>query len=395
MSLWGGRSKAPAEKRETTAADLITPRGGTRVGAVAVTPDSALRHSAVWACLRLRANLISTMPVDAFRLVDGIQVDVPKPPILINPGGERVDILEWLFSTQMDLDRAGNTIGIVTARNGLGLPARIDLQPIAACTVIEHRDKPLEYRINGKLYPIDAIWHERQYTVPGLSVGLSPVAYAAWSIGQYQSAQQFALEWYGSGGIAKAHLKNTAVGEVGSDVATLAKLRYKTAVEGNDLFVSGKDWELNPIQSEAVGREWLDAQQFGIGDVARFFDCPGDLVDAAVATGHVTYASVTQRNLQFLIMHLGPAVIRREAALSRLLPRPRFVKLGTSALLRMDDAMRANVFQARIASRTLTPNEARALENMPPLTDAQIAEFDRLWPPKPDIPAQDTKPKSI
>ena len=78
---------------------------------------------------------------------------------------------------------------------------------------------------------------------------------------------------------------------------------------------------------------------------------------------------MTQRNLQFLIMHLGPTVIRRETALSKLLPRPRFVKLNTAALLRMDDAMRANVFQARIASRTMTPNEARALENMPPLTE--------------------------
>ncbi len=395
MSLWA-RGSAPQEKRETTAADLIPPRGGTRVGAVSVSTDSALRHSAVWACLRLRANLISTMPVDAFRMVDGIQTGISKPPVLVNPGGERVDILEWLFSSQMDLDRAGNTIGLITERNGLGLPSRIDLQPIAACTVIERKDAPLEYRINGKKYPTESVWHERQYTVPGLSVGLSPVAYAAWSIGQYQSAQQFALEWYGSGGIAKAHLKNTAVGEVNSEIAQMAKLRFKAAVEGNDLFVSGKDWELNPIQSEAVGREWLDAQQFGIGDVARFFDCPGDLVDAAVSTGHVTYASVTQRNLQFLIMHLGPTVIRRETALSKLLPRPRFVKLNTAALLRMDDAMRANVFQARIASRTMTPNEARALENMPPLTDAQIAEFDRLWPPKPEgTPAQDAKPKSI
>jgi HK97 family phage portal protein len=378
----------PTQQRyAVTAESLIPPRGGTRVGAVSVSTDTAMRHSAVWACLRLRANLISTMPLDVFRLVDGIQVEMPKPPVLVNPGGERVDILEWMFSSQMDLDRAGNTIGLITERNGLGLPGRIDLQPIAACSVVEWRDRPLQYRIDGKLYPASSVWHERQYTVPGLAVGLSPVAYAAWSIGQYQSAQQFALDWYGSGGIAKAHLKNTAVGEVDPSIATLAKERYKAAIDSNDLFVSGKDWELSPVQSEAVGTAWLDAQQYGVGDVARFFDVPGDLIDAVVSTGHVTYASISQRNLQLLIMHIGPPVIRREHALSRLLPRPRYVKLNTSALLRMDDEARARVVQTRILSRTLTPNEGRELENLPPLTDAQVAEFDRFWPPKAQTPA--------
>src|SRR5690349_22002342 len=44
----------------------------------------------------------------------------------------------------------------------------------------------------------------------------------------------------------------------------------------------------------------------------------------------------------FLVMHLGPVVSRREEALSRLTPGPRFVKLNTDALLRMDPSSRAD-----------------------------------------------------
>ena len=69
MSLFRRRDHAGA-----TADQLIPPRPGTSGGAAAVTNETALRHSAVWACLRLRANLISTMPVDLYRKVDGIQV---------------------------------------------------------------------------------------------------------------------------------------------------------------------------------------------------------------------------------------------------------------------------------------------------------------------------------
>lgn len=75
MSLFSRRS-APGP----TADQLIPHRTDRRVGSTVVTNETALRHSAIWACLRLRANLVSTMPVDLFRRVDGIQVEVPKPP---------------------------------------------------------------------------------------------------------------------------------------------------------------------------------------------------------------------------------------------------------------------------------------------------------------------------
>src|SRR5690348_10251994 len=86
-----------------TANDLIPRRSSG--GKVTVTSETALRHSAVWAACRLRANVISTLPVDCYRRVDGWQVEVPKPPVLVNPSGDRIDITEWLYSSQFDLDR--------------------------------------------------------------------------------------------------------------------------------------------------------------------------------------------------------------------------------------------------------------------------------------------------
>lgn len=367
----------------------IPPRPTARPGVVPVTKETALRHSAVWACLRLRANLISTMPVDVYRKVGGVSVEVPKPPVLINPGGERVKMHEWLYSSQFDLDRAGNAIGLITARDGLGLPARIELQPLDGL-VLRKRKGALKYVIGGKEYDPSEVWHEKQYTVAGLEVGLSPIAYAAWSISEYLSIQDFALDWFGSGGIPAAQLRNTAK-TVEPDEGAVVKERFKAATAGRDLFVTGNDWEYSPIQAEETGNAWIEAKNFGIGDIARFLDCPGDLIDAAVSTGSITYASITQRNLQFLIMHLGPAVFRRETALSDLTSRPRFVKLNSNALLRMDPAARAQALKTRIDSRTLTPDEARALEDLPPLTEDQKALFDRLFggpktPPTPTAP---------
>lgn len=373
MSLFFKRRDFPG----ATADQLIPPRPHQTAGAAVVTNDSALRHSAVWACLRLRANLVSTMPIDVYRKVGGVQVEVPKPPVLITPGGERVGIQEWMYSSQFDLDRAGNNFGLITAKDGLGFPARIELQPLSEVTV-KMRKGVLSYRICGVDYDPSEVWHEKQYTVAGLPVGLSPVAFAAWSIGEFLSIQQFALEWFGNGAVPSAHLKNTAK-TITPKQAAEVKQTFKAAVQGRDLFVTGLDWDYEMIQAEQAGADWIEAKRFSMGDIARFFDCPGDLIDAAVSGSSITYANMTQRNLQFLIMSLGPAVTRRENALSNLTSRPRYVKLNRNSLLAMDPQAQASLIKTRIDSRTLAPSEARAIYDQPPLTETQMAEFDRLF----------------
>jgi HK97 family phage portal protein len=329
------------------------------------------------------------MPVDVFRSVGGVQVEMPKPPIFIEPGGERVDWCEWCYSSGSDLDRAGNTIGLITEVNALGLPARIDLQMLSECQVIRHRGE-LQYRVAGKLYRGEAlknVWHEKQYTVAGLDVGLSPIAHAAWSIGEYLSIQQFALDWFAGGAVPKARLRNNAK-TVKNEESDKIKERYRASVSNGDIFVTGMDWEFDFIQAQTQDAAWIEGKRYGVNDIARFFGCPSDLIDAAVSTGSITYANITQRNLQLLIMNIGPAIIRREKIWSRrLVPRPRYVKLNSDALLRMDPKTRAEMLQLQISSRQRTPSEARGYDNLPPYTEAQLAEFDRLFGP-PKGPAQ-------
>lgn len=378
MSLFGQRRR---EAVSNVDGPLIPSRGSGRKGAVAVNDESALRLSAVWACLMLRAGLVSTFPVDVFRKVGDIQVEVPKPPILVNPDGEDWPWGDWIHATEVDLGRAGNTIGLITERNALGLPSRIELQPINSCAVIKRRATThKEYRIDGKIYQPEQVWHERQYVVSGLPVGLSPVAYAAATIGEYLSMQDFALDWFGGSAIPKARLKNTDRKVVDPKEAGVIRDRWQATISNGDLFVHGSAWEYDLMQAEAVGMEWLEGRRFGLTEISRFFQCPADLIDAAIsAPGTLTYASMTERNLQYLIMQLGPAVTRRETKLSTLLPKPRFIKLTTDALLRMDPAKQIKVLAEEIKARIRTVTEARALRNLPPLTPAQEEEFTRLF----------------
>ncbi|HEY5833597.1 phage portal protein [Streptomyces sp.] len=388
MSIWSKLNPFTRTARDaqvTSAEELLGRSRERRGGAVHVTNDSALRHSAVWACLRLRADLVSTMPVDVYRRVNGIQVEVPKPPVLVTPGGVRVGVKEWMYSSQVDLDRAGNAFGVITERSGVigpdgrGLPARVDLVALGDVTVRARGAEITKFVIGGKEYEPWDVWHEKQYTVSGLPLGLSPVAYAAWTIEESLNAQAFARDWFAGGAIPMAELKNNSK-TIDKGQARIAREQFEATVATGGLFVHGNEWEYKPIQAVASQSAFIEARQYGLGDIARFFGCPGDMIDAAVSGSSITYASITQRNLQFLIMHLGPAVSRREDAFSRyLVSGPRYVKLNADALLRMDPEARARTIASQITSRTLTPSEARALEDRAPLTEEQYAEFDRLF----------------
>jgi phage portal protein BeeE len=133
------------------------------------------------------------------------------------------------------------------------------------------------------------------------------------------------------------------------------------------------------IGAKATETAFLEEMRYSLSDIARFFGVPADTIDAPQESGSITYANITQRNLQLLIMNIGPAVARRERALSRLLPNPRRVKLDEKALLRMDPAALQLVLASKIQNRQITVDEARAEENRAPLTAEQIAENKNIF----------------
>lgn len=373
------------------AQDLIPPRPFLRPNLPVVTNDTALRHSAVWACLRTRADLISSLPAEVYRRVNGIEVNAPKPPVLDDPAGDGTGWSEWCYSTQFDVDRAGNVVGIITKRDGFGYPAAVELQDIGTVTVKVRDGRIAAFKIGTTLYDPAQIWHEKQHTVPGLHVGLSPVMYARWAIGEYLTVQEFATDWFGNGAVPKAQLRNKAKILAGPEIATV-KEAWRAALATDEPFVTGSDWDYQLLQSTEASADWIEAKKFSIADICRFFGCPAEIVDAAVMgeTRAITYSNISQKNLELLILHLGPAIRRREAKISRaLLPVPKYMRMNEDELMRLDPISRAQVIDTLIKAKVLAPAEARAMDNRPPFTAAQVAEIDHFFPPQGTAPAPD------
>jgi HK97 family phage portal protein len=219
-------------------------------------------------------------------------------------------------------------------------------------------------------------------------MGLSPIMNAAWTIGQYQSAVDFGLDWFANGASVPGGVLKNSAKALGAGVAEAAKRRFKESINGRDLFVTGNDWEYSPVTVAQNESQFIDTQKLTATDIARYFGVPGDLIDVApVGKAALTYANITQRNLQFLIMNLGPAIYRREMALSRWLPAPRKVRFDTDHLLRMDPDTRNGMLLSQLG-KSRAPSEIRAADNLPPFTPEQIQEMKDLGiVPTPTEPA--------
>jgi len=132
---------------------------------------------------------------------------------------------------------------------------------------------------------------------------------------------------------------------------------------------------------DANSSQFLEEQRASAVDVARYIGVPASAIDAAVDGQSITYQNMAQKQLDLLTNFIAPATTRRELKLTAdALPAPRFAKFNTDAILRLDPAARVTLTAEQIKSRVRTPDEVRALENLPPLTPEQVAQFALLFP---------------
>jgi len=344
---------------------LPAPEQLRRTAGQVVTTESALRLSTVWACVRLRAELLSTLLLGVYRNVGGRPVPAPTPKVLVAPGGDQVDIVDWLHMSQVSLDLRGNAFGLVVDRDGLGYPRQIELQNPDAVAPWVDADGKRRYRVGGKVYPASEVWHERAYVFPGRTLGLSPIAFAAVSMGVAIAAEQFGANWFADGAHPSAIL--TTTGDVKQGSAQIVKDRFLNAIRGKrEPVVLGNDVKYQAIQVAPNESQFLDTQKWSVPQICRLFGVPPELVGGE-AGNSLTYANVEQRGLDFLTYGFGPTLARRQTALTRLTPRPQYVRFNAGALLRTDLKARYDSYRLGLEAGFLGEDEVRALEERGPL----------------------------
>ena len=373
---------ASTQQRASNLGQLIDAATGGRRGIASrgVGWSGALSIPAVWSAVRLRANVISSLPVGVFRNgPDGLPRRVPDsqvPGVLSTPSAT-FDMTSWLHAGQLALDMRGNNWGKIVARDERTyLPTQIELVHPDDVGVRELRDGTIEYTFGGRRVDKFDVWHERQNEVPGSVVGMSPIAAAARALGIDLAAQEYGAGFYDEALTPSALLSSD--GPIDEDGARIVKRRVLATQTGREPLVLGGNWKYSQLSVTPAEAMFLEVMRYGDTDVARLFDLPGELIDANTSGSSVTYANREQRVQDLLAFRLGPAIARRERALSRLTVRGQYVKLNIASLLRGDLVTRYKSYELGLRNGFLTFDEVRALEEREPMSMEDLALLNGL-----------------
>jgi HK97 family phage portal protein len=331
-----------------------------------VNDQTAIGLSAVYACVRLLADSVASLPWDAYTKRDGQRIEIdPQPSLLRDPHPDLTDY-DWKHIAIVSLALRGNFYGLVTGRDFREYPTEI--LPLDPSQIRVSRDpdtNEVRYDSGTRRLPRRDVIHVRLFPQAGQDVGLSPIMAARASIGLGLAAQDFGSRWFGDGASPSSVLKTEQ--PLNPDQAKEVKAAW-IASHGGRRFPAvlpfGVQWA--PISITPEESQFLETRRFQVSEIARIFGVPPHMLgDVERSTSWGT--GIEQQSIGFVTYTLRPWLIRLESALNRQLPRGQFVKFNTDALLRGDTESRYKAYQLGLDAGFLNADEVRQLEDRPPI----------------------------
>jgi HK97 family phage portal protein len=249
-------------------------------------------------------------------------------------------------------------------------PSQVELVDPDLVSVNVSTSGEVTYRFRGGLVDPSDLWHVRAFRYPGSPLGLSPIQYAAETIGLGLSTRRFGQAYFSDGAMPTGIVKiGQPADQVGID-RFRAELTQKTHGRRQPVIISG-DVSWTPLSVSPNESQFVDSQRLNVTEIARVFGVPAAMIDGQSEDSN-TYANLEGRSLHFLQYSLNPWLIRLENAISSLLPGGAYVKFTTAALLKSTTKERYESYAIALSSRFRTVDEVRELEDLPPLTPVQL-----------------------
>ena len=375
------------------------PAFATNAGVV-VDGETAIRMSAVYSCVRLLADTVSSLPVGAYvrrgrnRLPYAtVYGDQPAWVAKPNPETTRLEFYEQIV-TSFKLE--GNAY-ILTVRDDMGdvqelyvlNPRNVRIErlapgePLVYFVKVRDSQGAYEQRLTDK-----ELLHIPDFRLPGDRYGLSPIAACRTTLGAAMAADVYAASYFGNaanpGGVIETAGELTE--EQASDIARDWNLTHTGPYRAGKIGILTGGASFKPLTINAQDAQLLDTRRFSVEEIARIFRVPLSLLGHPVA-GAMSFASVEAQNLSFVQHSLRPILERIEQSLSTLLPEPDgFIRFNLDALLRGTTLERYDAYTKGLREGFLSLNDVHAYEDMAPIEDG-----DQYRVPLQNIDATDAK----
>ena len=322
---------------------------------------TALASSAVLASVTLIADSIASMPLDLVRDVNGRIEKLPTPSVFVKPNTYQT---MYQFIHQACAMIALHGVDFIYAPIGSnGLPVEMrNLQPKSVALSIDNDE--IIYTYNKTRMTKEHIRQVSWLDLPDRLRPISPLEAQRNTIGMSIAMDRFLAQFYGEGATPSSVLEtDQAMSKDAAEVLrdTWEDAHYKRRRPA--VLTNGLKWK--PVTTSAADMQMLEHREAIVRDIARTYRVPLHLINGTGGDSQ-TYQNIESAGINFVRYTLLPYMRRLEDVLSEMLPMGERVRFNADEFQRADLSTRVRAQQSMIMSGTLTPNEARAMENREP-----------------------------
>ena len=356
---------------------------------VAVTRDSSLTFSAVYACVRIISESIASLPINVYlEEADGdriLQKNHPVQKLLARKPNNYMTSYTFKDVILTNLLLEGNAYFLIV-RDGSARPIELICLDPSKVEVYRHEGQ-LYYKIEEEDATIlqDDMLHFVGLSFDGLK-GRSVLNSQRATIGTSIAANVTAGNVLGNttqvGGIIKHPGKLSA--EAIERLRTSWNNTYQGPFAAGKTAILEEGMTFEPSKINAQDRQLLESRRFQVEEIARIFKVPLSLI------GHLekaaNYSSIEALSIDFVRFTLTPYIVSIEEEMNRKLFRENeqdehYVKIQVEGLLRGDSNARANFYKQMIDMGVLSINEVRKLENLNRIENGDTHYFPMNYAP--------------
>ena len=364
--------------------------GGQRAAGVQVTPETAMRSTAVWRCVTLISGALMTQELGVYRLsAKGEPIRVyghPYERFLIHEPNSEMTGPVFVENVAIQLLLRGNGYGLIRqARNGT--MTSVDFYFPGRVLPYRSTDKSIWYRFTNEDGSTED--HHSSYVLhfkgPGLSGdgirALSPISHHAQSVGISLATRDYEAGQFERGLMTNDYF--TFKEGVSADQRKDFKAYLRRKAQGLDnahnplLLENGAEWKR--VEVSAKDAQLLELLQYSVVDVCRIYGVPPNMAGETSGTSNWG-TGVEQQRIGFDQWTMLPHKVRIAGEWSRKLfpvvgaKLPEFFVWWNDDFLRSGDSKAiAAYLRAALGGNQLpgwlSQNEARRLVNQPPIDD--------------------------
>lgn len=365
------------EERSNAAVDALAQAffygGNTSASGVRVTPETALASVAVAACIEVRAETFSALPGGVFQRDGRMRTPLHDHPVAkllfdrpndLMTGGE---LLRW---KQMRQDITGNAHLRVVWRKGV--PA--ELWPMfGAKPEIKTANGKIAYRYAGDEltpagdYSSKDILHFKGPFLKNPLEAESPIELIRDSIGLSIATEQFFGRFLNNGTHFPNYLETDNVLTDKDIKAVQESLRSTSGIlSSGQMRVFDRGLKVKQNQMSLKDADLSSQMRWYLEQICRIYRVPLPLVQDWT---HGTYTNSEQAGLWFAQHTITPICVDTERVARKLFVQgeeANYVKFNVDGTLRGDYTTRTQGYSVMINAGVMSPNEARAYEDMDP-----------------------------